>query len=167
MMIVCMNVEGFDVVSVVCKFEDMEGGDVFFLVCNNIFKLGNWLCSLVLKCDLLDLLMGFFIICCDVFLCVVLYFGDVGFKILLDILYFDCSFCYVEVLFDFGVWFYGELKFDLFVVWIFLMFLLSKVIGGIFLVKLVFFLVVGVIGLLVYFVVFYVSFVFGVVFVIV
>ncbi len=156
-MITRMDAERLDVVSAARKLEDMEDGDALSPLRNNISKLGNRLCSLVLKRDLSDPLTGFFIIRRDAFLRAAPHLGDAGFKILLDILHSDRSLRHAEVPFDFGARLHGESKFDLFVAWTFLMFLLSKATGGLLPAKLVSFLVVGAIGLLVHLAVLYLS----------
>jgi dolichol-phosphate mannosyltransferase len=155
-MVARMEADGLDIISAARQLDDIGASDALSPVRNKISKLGNKLCEILLKRKLSDPLTGYFIIRRDAFLRVAPQLGDAGFKILLDILYSDKSLKHAEIPFEFGSRRQGESKFDSFVAWTFLSFLLSKISGGLLPPKLVSFLLVGALGLPVHFATLYV-----------
>ncbi|NTF46111.1 glycosyltransferase [Rhizobium rhizogenes] len=117
--------------------------------------LGNWLSGLVLGRKLSDPLTGFFLIRRDSFLQTAPRLGDPGFKLLLDILHSNKELKHAEIPFDFGMRLNGESKLDIYVVWKFVTFLLSKLTAGLLPVSLISFLLVGGLGVFVHFAVLY------------
>jgi len=144
-----------DIVSAARRLEGDHAVEGLSPIRHRLSNLGNSLSSLVLGRKLSDPLTGFFIIRRNRFLELAPKLGDPGFKLLLDILYSDKNLRHDEVLFDFGVRMHGESKLDIYVIWKFVTFLLSKMTGGLLPVSLISFLFVGGSGIFVHFTVLY------------
>jgi dolichol-phosphate mannosyltransferase len=150
-MISQMEEQELDIVSAARKLDELGDEDALSPLRNKLSRLGNWLCSLVLRRKLSDPLTGYFLIRRDAFIKIAPQLSDPGFKTLLDILHSDKSLRHAEVLFEFGARQHGESKFDAFVAWTFVTFLMSKAVGGVLSAKLISFLAVGAFGLFIHF----------------
>lgn len=147
--------EGLHIVSAARRLERDEEMAGLSPLRQKLSTFGNWLSGIVLGRKLSDPLTGFFIISRDSFLQTAPRLGDPGFKLLLDILHSNKTLRHAEVPFDFGVRLSGQSKLDVYVIWKFATFLLSKLTGGILPVSLISFLLVGGSGIFVHFAVLY------------
>ena len=154
-MIARLESDNLDIVSAARRLEADRALEGLSPLRQRLSTFGNWLSSLVLGRKLSDPLTGFFVMRRSSFLDVAPRLGDPGFKLLLDILYSNKKLRHGEVPFDFGVRTHGESKLDIYVVWKFVTFLLSKMTGGFLPVSLISFLFVGGSGIFVHFAVLY------------
>nr|WP_222857895.1 glycosyltransferase [Rhizobium cauense] len=147
--------DGLHIVSAARRLERDQEMEGLSPLRQKLSTFGNWLSGIVLGRTLSDPLTGFFIIRRDSFLQTAPHLGDPGFKLLLDILHSNKALRHGEVPFDFGVRLHGQSKLDVYVIWKFVTFLLSKLTGGILPVSLISFLLVGGSGIFVHFAVLY------------
>lgn len=153
-----------DVVSAARSVSLEEAGQVLGPLRMTLSQIGNAVCRAVLRRQVQDPLTGFFAIRRDAFLRVAARLGDPGFKILLDILSADRSLRHAEVPFDFAARREGSSKLDLFVVWQFATFLMSRLTGDVLPPAFIAFLLVGLSGLMLHLAVLYSLIGFGVAF---
>lgn len=144
-----------DVVSAARAVSVEGAGQVLGPLRMTLSQIGNALCRAVLRRQVQDPLTGFFAIRRDAFLRVATRLGDPGFKILLDILSADRSLRHTEVPFDFAARREGSSKLDLFVVWQFATFLMSRLTRGVLPPAFIAFLLVGLSGLILHLAVLY------------
>jgi len=154
-MVTRMEQDNLEIVSAARRLDAQQPLEGLSPLRHRLSTFGNWLSGFVLGRKLADPLTGFFLIRRRSFLDVAPHLGDPGFKLLLDILYSNKNLRHGEVPFDFGKRLHGESKLDIYVVWKFITFLLSKLTGGFLPVNLISFLFVGGSGVFVHFAVLY------------
>lgn len=147
--------EDLHIVSAARRLEGNQNLKGLSPVRQKLSTFGNWLCGVVLGRKLTDPLTGFFVIRRDSFLQTAPRLGDPGFKLLLDILHSNKTLRHAEVPFEFGARLNGQSKLDVYVIWKFFTYLLSKLTGGVLPDSLISFLLVGGTGIFVHLAVLY------------
>jgi len=125
---------------------------------------GNRLTNLFLAKPLTDPLTGFFATSRALFLRSIPFMQADGFKVFFDLAYHNRNAAIKELAFDFQPRRHGESKFHLYVLWLLLCDIVSKLSGGLLPPRLISFVGVGLIGSIGHFSILYASLAFGAVF---
>ncbi len=155
---------GYEIVSASRFLAESSAGGLSSDLRNRISIFGNRLVDLFLGIRLTDPLTGFFATSRNLFLKSVPRMQADGFKVFFDLVYHNRKASIKELAFDFQVRHSGESKLQLYVLWLFLCDVVSKLTFNLVPGRLVSFVSVGLIGLIVHFSVLYSSLALGAVF---